>query len=134
MFALCDVLTPNRGEATVLAGLGEDAELGQIVEVIRSRHRGVLAITLGERGAALVGTGGPEWTVIPALPPLQVVDTTGAGDAFNAALAVALAEGQDPQAATRFANAAGSCAVARRGVIPSLPRRAQLLSAHPYLG
>ena len=57
---------------------------------------------------------------------VPVVDTTAAGDAFNAALAVGLAEGMPLPAAVRFANAAGALACTKMGAIPAMPTRAEV--------
>ena len=61
-----------------------------------------------------------------APPQVAVVDTTGAGDAFVAALTMALLEGRDPEDALRFACTAGALSVTRAGAQPSLPRRAEV--------
>lgn len=83
---------------------------------------GLVALTLGSEGAVLFKRG-RELAREPALD-VSVVDTTGAGDTFCAALAVALAEGQDAGQALKFASAAAALAVTRPGAQPSLPRRA----------
>jgi ribokinase len=80
---------------------------------------GTLVVTLGERGARL----GDE--IVPAFPA-RVVDTTGAGDAFCAAFAVALAEGASDLDAVRWGCAAGAHMVEHEGVVPGLPARAEL--------
>lgn len=85
---------------------------------------GLVALTLGSRGAALYKMG-QEIARVPAFD-VDVVDTTGAGDTFCGALAVALAERQPPEQALRFASAAGALAVTRAGAQPSLPRREQV--------
>jgi ribokinase len=85
---------------------------------------GLVALTLGGEGAALFKMG-QEIARVPAFD-VDVVDTTGAGDTFCGALAVALAEGQPPEQALRFASAAAALAVTRPGAQPSLPRRAQV--------
>lgn len=123
---LVDILTPNETEAKVLAGYAADAaiepaQLGQ--ELIR---RGVkkIVLTLGERGAMLIGDS--TCTHFPAVE-VQAVDTTGAGDAFNAGLATALAHGAALEAAVEFAVIIGGMAVTKEGVIPSLPTRAEVI-------
>jgi ribokinase len=63
-----------------------------------------------------------------------VVDTTGAGDAFNAGLATAIASGADLEAAVEFAVVTGGLAVATEGVIPSLPRRKDILNFYRQRG
>ena len=80
---------------------------------------GVLVLTLGEQGAQI----GEEH--VPAFPA-TAVDTTGAGDAFTAAFAVAVAEGIDPLEAVRWGCAAGAHMVEHPGVVPGLPIRAEL--------
>lgn len=87
---------------------------------------GLVALTLGGDGAVLIEQG-REIARVPAFD-VNVVDTTGAGDTFCGALAVALAEGQNPETALRFASAAGALAVTKPGAQPSLPRRAQVES------
>lgn len=92
---------------------------------------GLVALTLGGAGAVLFKQG-QEIARAPAFQ-VDVVDTTGAGDTFCGALCVALAEGQTPQQALRFASAAAALAVTRAGAQPSLPWRRQveaLLEAH----
>jgi ribokinase len=97
-----DYVTPNETEAPAVA----DVE-------------GTLVLTLGEQGARL----GDE--LIPAFPA-SAVDTTGAGDAFTAAFAVALAEGLPERDAVRWGCAAGAFMVEHPGVVPGLPTRTQL--------
>ena len=82
---------------------------------------GLVALTLGGAGAVLFKQG-QEIARAPAFQ-VDVVDTTGAGDTFCGALCVALAEGQTPQQALRFASAAAALAVTRAGAQPSLPWR-----------
>lgn len=81
----------------------------------------LVALTLGGDGAVLM-RGGQEVTRVPAFE-VPVVDTTGAGDTFCGALVVALAEGQTPEGALRFASAAAALAVTKPGAQPSLPWR-----------
>jgi ribokinase len=98
----------------VVANRGEAAEL----QLTPSDH---VIITQGADGT-LVGD-----QLVPVFPA-KVVDPTGAGDAFTAAFAVAIAEGHEVVEAVRFGSAAGSWAVRIRGAEPSLPTRAQLES------
>ena len=85
---------------------------------------GLVALTLGGDGAVLFKQG-REIARVPAFK-VDVVDTTGAGDTFCGALAMALAEGQAPEMALRFASAAGALAVTKPGAQPSLPRRSDV--------
>lgn len=118
---LVDVLTPNEAEAKVLTGRPPDAavapeELGR--ELLQAGVKQVV-MTLGEKGALAVTESGSK--SFPAIS-VQAVDTTGAGDAFNAGLATALAWGAPLQQAVELAIVSGGLAVTREGVIPSLPR------------
>jgi ribokinase len=122
---LIDILTPNQTEAKVLTGrnpheIAEPEELAR--ELIRSGVRQVV-MTLGERGALIVTQ-----SLVRHVPAIKVsaVDTTGAGDAFNAGLAMALGSGASLEAAVEFAVITGGLAVTREGVIPSLPRRSEV--------
>ncbi|MCE3290059.1 MAG: ribokinase [Caulobacter sp.] len=88
---------------------------------------GLVAVTLGGAGAKLFREGVQIAAATP--PPVAVVDTTGAGDCFVAALTVALLEGQSPADALAFACTAGALAVTRPGAQPSLPTRAEVDAA-----
>ncbi|MFI9638766.1 ribokinase [Micromonospora sp. NPDC051925] len=116
-----DVLTPNASEARVLTGLGPDdpATGDELMDLLRARYTGTVVLTLGAEGA-LVDNAGQRQLVAPVTVP-RVVDTTGAGDAFTGALAVALARGDDLTDAVRYAAAAGAHAVGTAEVIPALP-------------
>ena len=124
---LVDVLTPNEKEARVLVGrppdLAVDAET-VARDLIRSGVKRVV-MTLGEKGALLVDSSQEKHFSAIQMRP---VDTTGAGDAFNAGLAVALAQGSTIEEAVRFAIVTGAMAVMKEGVIPSLPRRDEVIA------
>jgi ribokinase len=123
---LVDILTPNQSEANVLTGRSpDDAVEPEIVarELIRSGVKEVV-MTLGERGALIVTATSS--LHIPAIT-VEAVDTTGAGDSFNAGLAFALARGATSVDAVRFAVVTGGLAVTREGVIPSLPTIDEIL-------
>lgn len=89
-------------------------------------HRlpGLVAVTWGAKGAGLFQGG--RQLAMAAPPPVDAVDTTGAGDAFVAALTLALIEGQQHEAALAFACATGALAATRPGAQPSLPTRAEV--------
>ncbi|WP_130799591.1 ribokinase [Streptomyces otsuchiensis] len=133
LWPLVDVITPNQTEAPVLLGLGDGAALDdrELVARLRERTGGTAVLTRGGLGALVDdGTGVRE---VPARRVSRVVDTTGAGDAFTAALAVALASGDDIAAAVSRAAAAGAHAVTVPGVVPALPTPEQL-TAVPTAG
>jgi ribokinase len=115
-----DVLTPNETEFEVLTGT---RDIDEGARALLSRGPSTVVVTLGAMGAKVVTR--EDSFLVPA-PKVRAVDTTGAGDAFNGALAVALAEGEPLAAAVRFANYAGAFAVTREEVIPALPTRAEL--------
>jgi ribokinase len=84
---------------------------------------GTAIVTLGEQGSVACGPGGTQ--LAPAYR-VTAVDTTAAGDAFNGALALALAERRPLQPALRFASAAAALACTRRGAQASLPTREEV--------
>lgn len=121
-----DILTPNQTEAKVLTGRAPDAVVEPEIlarELIRSGVKDVV-MTLGEKGALIVTARSS--LHVPAIK-VQAEDTTGAGDSFNAGLAMALAWGAKLEEAVRFAVVTGGLAVTREGVIPSLPRRDEVV-------
>ena len=124
-YRLCDVLTPNQTEAETLTGVRALDRDGARTAARRLVRDGCAAavVTLGEGGAHCETR---EWGEF--IPPFDVstVDTVAAGDAFAAALGVALAEGRGLQSAVRWASAAGALAVTRRGAQDAMPRRAEV--------
>jgi ribokinase len=124
LFGSVDYLTPNESELRILLGLPADDPRSSRELATELRRRGArnVVVTLGREGA-LILTDDVDVTV-PAVA-VDVVDTTGAGDAFNSGFAVALAEGRDIVDAVRFGVVCGSIACTRLGVIPSLPNRAK---------
>lgn len=121
LWQLVDILTPNESESALLTGEAGLASPEACAAAIRRRYDGLTVVTLGGAGC-LLDEPGRQPRRVPAVPAPRVVDTTGAGDAFTAALAVALVRGDDLDAAVRFAGAAGAHAVGVAEVIPSLPR------------
>jgi ribokinase len=135
---LVDIITPNQSEARVLAGRSpvEALDTGEFGPEEIARHLircGVkrVVMTLGEKGALIVTASSSRH--VPALR-MTPVDTTGAGDAFNAGLATALACGADLEGAVQFAVVTGGLAVTKEGVIPSLPHRDEVLRCYPQNG
>ncbi len=121
-----DVLAPNEGETSLLSGL--PVETNQQVEKAARRLLelgvGKVVLTLGSRGALALDKAG-QITYLPA-HQVQVVDTTAAGDAFVAGLALGLAEGRPLVEAARLGNAAGAIAVTRLGAQPAMPYRQEV--------
>lgn len=117
-----DFLTPNQSELAVLAGGKSDGDDRAAARALSVGGRCVI-VKKGEDGALLID--GDRECVWPA-PRVRVVDSTGAGDAFNAALAVAFAEGQTIEEAGRFAAVAGALCVTRQGAQPSMPSREEV--------
>jgi ribokinase len=121
---LVDYLTPNAGEAARLAGVAApDPDASRAAAVLRARGARCVLVTVGERGVIACAEHGRQ--VVPA-PRVTAIDTTAAGDAFNGALAVSLAERRELADALRFANGAAALACTRRGAQPSLPGRAEV--------
>ena len=116
---LASIITPNEHEAVLLAGHPDAALAG-----LRRRGAESVIVTLGGQGARWSGPAGDGDA--PA-PVVTAVDTTGAGDAFNGALAAALAEGRDLTTAITWALAAGAVCVTRAGAQDAMPARAEVL-------
>jgi ribokinase len=126
LLALADYLTPNETELATLTGGGEVRDIADVrrrATHLLARGAGRVLVKWGARGAVLITQGGESWW--PA-HQVDVVDTTAAGDAFNGAFGVALAEGASPDAAGRFATAAAALAVTRVGAQPGMPDRAEV--------
>jgi ribokinase len=127
LFSLVDVLTPNETEAAILAELSpRRLDADQAADIgcqLQRRGARIVIVKLGGQGCVLVSDGEPRH--FPT-PKVLAVDTTAAGDVFNAALAVGLTEGMDISAACQFANRAGAVSVTRRGAQPAAPSRAEV--------
>jgi ribokinase len=124
LLAAVDVVTPNEVEAASLLGFAissvEDGH--RAAQALRARGARAAIVTLGEQGAVV--SSAEREVHVPAFPVARVVDTTGAGDAFNGALAVALAERRPLLDAARFASAAAALSVTAPGAASSMPQRA----------
>ncbi|MGH9723029.1 MAG: ribokinase [Bryobacteraceae bacterium] len=127
MLAAVDVLTPNESEALMLLGrpaariaVDEAPELGRALRALGPR---TVILKLGDQGCYL-----EDGNVSRHFPGhrVQVRDTTAAGDTFNAALAIALAEGREMAEAIALANAAAAISVTRYGAQASAPARAEV--------
>jgi ribokinase len=119
VLALVDFLTPNETELDMLAGkTGSSVE--EAARSLLTRESQTVVVTLGAQGAQWVNPSGTGQ--IPTFP-VKVIDSTGAGDAFNAGLAVSLAEGKSLTDAITFANATAGLCVTKPGTTLSMPRR-----------
>jgi ribokinase len=122
-----DILTPNESEAAILTGAAprrmNPDEAIEIAGRLRASGPAAVIVKIGEQGVALV-TG--EGSQVVRAPAVTAVDSTAAGDIFNAALAVASADGAEIAAACRFANCAAALSVTRRGAQASAPSRAEV--------
>jgi ribokinase len=122
-----DILTPNEGEALRLLGkpparVSPAEALGLAAELRRLGPR-IVIMKLGDQGCLCYTDAFQEQV---ACFPVEAKDTTAAGDTFNAALAVALAEGSPLAHALRFANAAAAISVTRLGAQASAPSRGEV--------
>jgi ribokinase len=115
-----DIITPNEIEAEMLTGIAIKNKAGAEKAALSLRDRGVetVIITLGSAGALLLHHN--DFTLVPASPAVAV-DTTGAGDIFNGALAVALSEAKRMEDAVAFACRAASISVTKIGAQASAP-------------
>ena len=125
-----DILTPNESEACLLLGREPAritfAEAPELAAALLALGAGAVILKLGEQGCYYHG---PEGSIESPGFAVTAVDTTAAGDTFNGALAVALAEGMALREALRFANAAAALSVTRMGAQASIPSRQEVNSA-----
>lgn len=122
MLELCDYVTPNETEAEALTGVSVASidEAARAARVLLSSGVGAALITLGENGVLYHARG--QTVHVPAISGGPVVETTGAGDAFNGGFASALARGLEPVDAVRFGCATAGISVTRPGTAASMPR------------
>lgn len=123
MLGLCDYVTPNETECEALTGIAvtDAAAAERACAALIALGVRCPIITMGEQGAYLSGHG-----LVPAVHAGSVVETTGAGDAFNGAFSAALAEGKSAQDAVRYGCATAGISVTRAGTAPSMPSRPEV--------
>ena len=123
MLALCDYVTPNETEVEALTGIAVHTEADAERACAALKELGVKTpiVTMGAQGAYLDGHG-----LVPAVDAGPVVETTGAGDAFNGALAAALSEKRTSAEAVRYGCATAGFSVTKAGTAPSMPTRKQV--------
>jgi ribokinase len=126
MLSLCDFLTPNETEAEALTGIRISTldDACHAADVLLARGVGAAVITLGERGVLYKSR--TETVHVPVFTAGPVVETTGAGDAFNGGFAAALANGLTDVEAVRFGCATASISVTRPGAAASMPSRKEV--------
>jgi ribokinase len=126
IYPLCDFVTPNEHEAALLTGIqvGNVEQARAAGDIFLRKGAGAVLITLGEKGALLHTEAGS--LHVPAFDAAPVIETAGAGDAFNGAFAAALARGATAVEATRFGCAAAGISVTRPGTAPSMPSLAEI--------
>lgn len=119
------IITPNETEAELLTGVhvADRASAAKAADILLSKGVQNVIITMGSAGAYVANKDLGE---IVSGFKVKAIDTVAAGDVFNGALAVALAEGKSLLDATRFANAAAAIAVTRHGAQASAPARKEI--------
>ncbi len=131
IFPLCDYVTPNESETEALTGVAVTTVDDAIVaaEIFLAKGVGAAVITLGENGVLFQNREGSEH--VPAVRVGPVVETTGAGDAFNGAMALALARGAAALDAVKFGCTVAGISVTRAGTAPSMPSLAEVEAISP---
>ncbi len=121
ILALCDYVIPNETETEELTGIAvTDVEAARAAaDRLIERGVGAAVITLGEKGALFHARD--RSVLVPVVSAGPVVETTGAGDAFNGGFATGLSRGMDPVEAVRFGCAVAGISVTRPGTAPSMP-------------
>ena len=122
LLRLIDILTPNKKEAQLLTG---STDVKEAAHLLTAQGAGAVVVTCGEQGAVV--SHNKSVITVPAFL-VEAIDTTGAGDAFNGALASALADGVQLETAIDVANAAGALATTVRGAQESMPTKAAIAS------
>ncbi len=127
LLQMVDVITPNRIEAMQLSGMpvadAEQLSHERLAKSVLGLGPSSAVITMGAQGALAAGSWG--WVEVPSFP-VKPVDTTAAGDAFNAGLAFSLGRGDTLELAARYACACGALAATKLGAQPSLPDAASV--------
>jgi ribokinase len=125
LYGLVDILTPNQSEASQLVGFTINTPTGAMraAENLQKRGAAAVVVTLGSAGACCATSDGTL-----QIPPFSVLvsDPTAAGDAFNAAMALALVEGNSLYESLIWGNAAGALTVTKAGAQNALPTRGEL--------
>lgn len=130
IYKLCDYVTPNESEAEGLTGIAvstvDDAR--KAADALLAKGVGAAIITLGEKGALLHTSKTSD--LVSAYKVGPVVETTGAGDAFNGGFAVGLSRGFSPIEAVKFGSAVAGISVTRPGTAPSMPTLEEAMAVY----
>jgi ribokinase len=126
IWKICDYVTPNETEAEILTGIKvKDVDSArEAAKALLAKGAGTALITLGGQGALLHSK--TESRHIPIFKAGKVLETTGAGDAFNGGFAAALSKGASPVDAALFGSATAGISVTRPGTAPSMPQEAEI--------
>lgn len=126
-YSCVDIITPNETDARALAGfpVNDRDSAMEAARVLLDRGIETVLVTLGPQGVYFATREGGDF--VPA-HSVDAIDSVGAGDAFNGALAVALAESMALDQAVRVASAAGALSVTRSGAQDSMPMREEVLT------
>jgi len=121
LFPLIDYLTPNETELEILSGMtiSNETSIEKAAKILLKKGVKNVIVTIGEKGALLINNERKE--IFPA-NKVNVVDTTGAGDSFNGALAFALSNGEDIEKAIHLANLVASHCITKMGAQSSMPK------------
>ena len=117
------LLTPNELEAKIIFGLDEKALISEVIKEAENKNIKNMIITLGSNGALIYQSS--KVKSVEAIT-VKAVDTTGAGDTFNGALTVKLANGSDFYESAKYASVAAGISVTRKGVICALPSKEEI--------
>lgn len=125
VYAMVDYITPNETELRKLTGIPADSlsDIKKAGEVLLGKGVKNVIVTLGSQGAMVINS---EMAKQFRPPDIKVVDTTAAGDVFNAAIAVSLTEKNSIEDAVMFANIASTISVSRKGAQSSIPSREEV--------
>ncbi|HEY9064240.1 MAG TPA: ribokinase [Burkholderiaceae bacterium] len=124
LLAEIDILVPNESEAALLGDAGPGGDAAAMASALHARGPATVIVTLGGDGICIADARG---TRVRSAPAVRAVDTTGAGDTFIGAFAVALQEGLDTDAAAAFAQRAAAISVTRAGAMAAMPSRSEVV-------
>lgn len=126
LLKLVDIFTPNKIETASLVGFNIDSwdKASKAAHIFLKKGVRHSVIKMGSRGVLLTNQKFEQ--IYPSVP-VEAIDTIGAGDAFNGALAVALNEGKTINEAVQWGNAAGAFAATKKGTQTAMPSRSELM-------